>query len=128
MLNPQLLCVSFLLNLKKGRQVWIWLGALSQLKPALVEKPIYGILRKKEKKKKKNTTTLKNFWFIPSSFWNGCYSGVFWQLMTFILNFGPRKTNFLPKRGGRFFMLKMVVNSIDLIAHSILLTFLLKFL
>ena len=54
MLNPQLLCVSFLLNLKKGRQVWIWLGALSQLKPALVEKPIYGILRKKEKKEKKH--------------------------------------------------------------------------
>ena len=48
MLNPQLLCVSFLLNLKKGRRVWIWLGALSQLKPALVEKPIYGILRKKK--------------------------------------------------------------------------------
>jgi hypothetical protein len=57
MLNPQLLFVSFLLNLKKGRQVWIWLEALtSQL---VFEKPIYGILRKKEKKKK--TTTLKNF-------------------------------------------------------------------
>jgi hypothetical protein len=57
MLNPQLLFVSFLLNLKKGRQVWIWLEALtSQL---VFEKPIYGILRKKEKKK--NTTTLKNF-------------------------------------------------------------------
>ena len=123
MLNPQLLCVSFLLNLKKGRQVWIWLEALSQLKPALVEKPIYGILRKKEKEKKHNN--IEEFLIHSIIVLKRL---LLWQLMTFILNFGPRKTNFLPKRGGRFFMLKMVVNSIDLIAHSILLTFLLKFL
>ena len=123
MLNPQLLCVSFLLNLKKGRQVWIWLEALSQLKPALVEKPIYGILRKNERKKKHNN--IEEFLIHSIIVLKRL---LLWQLMTFILNFGPRKTNFLPKRGGRFFMLKMVVNSIDLIAHSILLTFLLKFL
>ena len=60
MLNPQLLCVSFLSNLKKGRQAWIWLGALSSAQANFwLRNPFMEFLERK--KKKKNTTTLKNF-------------------------------------------------------------------
>ena len=48
MLNPQLLCVSFLLNLKKGRHVWIWLGAQLWLRTPFME----FLEREKEKEKK----------------------------------------------------------------------------
>ena len=53
MLNPQLLCVSFLLNLKKGRQVWIWLGAFSPAQANFwLRNPFMEFLERKKKKKK----------------------------------------------------------------------------
>ena len=52
MLNPQLLCVSFLLNLKKGRQVWIWLGAFSPAQANFwLRNPFMEFLERKKKKK-----------------------------------------------------------------------------
>ena len=55
MLNPQLLCVSFLSNLKKGRQAWIWLGALSSAQANFwLRNPFMEFLERKKKKKKHN--------------------------------------------------------------------------